>query len=755
MGPRIGGDYQKKPINGLRMQQAGKEWKGQTGDSRRKLPDMPVPLRGSGGGPVGEALQVPDKDTKAMMGTEDTPGGKASLHPQDLRPSVFHSIKFFVLCHSLLQLAQLMISGYLKSSISTVEKRFGLSSQTSGLLAAFNEVGNTALIVFVSYFGSRVHRPRLIGYGALLVTVAGVLMTVPHFISEPYRYDHTSPADLSQDFEASLCLPTSKAPAPAPALSNSSCSGSTEVQHLAVVGIMFTAQTLLGVGGVPIQPFGISYIDDFAHSSNSPLYLGILFAVTMMGPGMAYGLGGLMLRLYVDIDRMPAGGISLTSKDPRWVGAWWLGFLISAGAVALAAIPYFFFPKEMPKEKHELRFRRKVLAVSNSPVSKGEDSPSEQSPGASPEKKDGLAQMAPDLTVIQFIKVFPRVLLRTLRHPIFLLVVLSQVCMSSMVAGMATFLPKFLERQFSVTASYANLLIGCLTIPLAILGIVAGGILVKRLRLGPMHCGILCLLGALLCLLLSTPLFFMGCSTHHIAGINHQPGAQPGLELFPGCMEPCSCPSDDFNPVCDSSARVEYLTPCHAGCTSRLVQEARDKSQVFYTNCSCVAGGGPVPAGSCESPCSHLVLPFMILVSLGAAVASVTHTPSFMLILRGVKKEDKTLAVGIQFMLQRVLAWMPSPVIHGSAIDTTCVYWAQSCGRRAVCRYYDHDLLRNRFIGLQFFFKTGSLACFALILAILRQQEKEEGTKATMSSPGLQQQLLVSGPKKEPEESRV
>ncbi|XP_026939202.1 solute carrier organic anion transporter family member 2B1 isoform X1 [Sagmatias obliquidens] len=706
-------------------------------------------------GPIGEELQVPDKDTKAMVGTEDTPGGKARPNPQDLRPSVFHSIKFFVLCHSLLQLAQLMISGYLKSSISTVEKRFGLSSQTSGLLAAFNEVGNTALIVFVSYFGSRVHRPRLIGYGAVLVTLAGVLMAVPHFISEPYRYDHTSPADMPQDFEASLCVPTTEAPTSAPAPSNISCSGYTEVQHLAVVGIMFTAQTLLGVGGVPIQPFGISYIDDFAHNSNSPLYLGILFAVTMMGPGMAYGLGSLMLRLYVDIDRMPEGGISLTSKDPRWVGAWWLGFLISAGTVALAATPYFFFPKEMPKEKRELRFRRKVLAVSDPPVSKGEDASSERSPGESPEKKDGLAQIASDLTVIQFIKVFPRVMLRTLRHPIFLLVVLSQVCMSSMVAGMATFLPKFLERQFSVTASYANLLIGCLTIPLAIVGIVVGGILVKRLRLGPMHCGTLCLLGALFCLLLSTPLFFMGCSTHQIAGINHQPGAQPGLELFPGCTEPCSCPSDDFNPVCDSSARVEYLTPCHAGCRSRVVHEAPDKGQVFYTNCSCVVGGGPVLAGSCDSACSHLVLPFMILVSLGAALASVTHTPSFMLILRGVKKEDKTLAVGIQFMLLRVLAWMPSPVIHGSAIDTTCVYWAQSCGRRAVCHYYDHDLLRNRFIGLQFFFKTGSLACFALILAILRQQDKEEGTKATIPNPGLQQQLLASGAKKEPEESRV
>lgn len=80
--------------------------------------------------------------------------------------------------------------------------------------------------------------------------------------------------DMPQDYEASLCQPTTLVPAPTPAPSNSSCSSNTEAQHLAVVGIMFMAQTLLGVGSVPIQPFGISYIDDFAHNSNSPLYLG-------------------------------------------------------------------------------------------------------------------------------------------------------------------------------------------------------------------------------------------------------------------------------------------------------------------------------------------------------------------------------------------------------------------------------------------------------------------------------------------------
>ncbi|KFO99642.1 Solute carrier organic anion transporter family member 2B1, partial [Calypte anna] len=578
--------------------------------------------------------------------------------------------QFFVFCHGFLQLSQLLVSGYLKSSISTIERRFGLSSQTSGLLASFNEVGNTLLIVFLSYFGSRVHRPRFIGSGALLVSLAGFLMALPHFLTGPYQYDQSVTSRISPLFPTGPLSNTTDLCQPGVVssqgnLSDVGCTPHAARENQEVLLIMFIAQVLLGIGGVPIQPFGISYIDDFASERNSPLYLGILFSVTVIGPGVAFMLGSAMLRFYVDIDKISGDEVQLTNKDPRWVGAWWLGFLVAASLVALSAVPYFFFPREMPKEV-------------------------------------GKRSQVPF-----FLVDFPLVLLRNLRHPVYLLVVLAQVNISAMVAGLATFMGKFLERQFSLTASLANMLIGAVNIPGSMVGIVVGGAILKRFQMSLRQCSAMCILGMFLCLLVAFPLLFLGCPTQKVMGVTYSQSFPihsfhpVGLAGTPHPHHACP-PRGHPCDACGSCPGISIADEQPLGLLSSLQN---------YTNCSCISENGLMGSakpGTCGTGCSHLLLPFVVLSCLAGILASTSHTPSFMLILRSIQPEDKSFALGIQFMLLRVLAWMPGPVLYGSAIDTTCILWEKKCERKASCRYYDNNLFRQRFLGLQFFFEVGA-----------------------------------------------
>ncbi|XP_054481487.1 solute carrier organic anion transporter family member 2B1 isoform X2 [Anoplopoma fimbria] len=641
--------------------------------------------------------------------TSDPKGSR----PPARRRSLFNNIKFFVFCHSLLQLSQLLVSGYMKSSISTIERRYGFSSQKSGLLASFNEVGNTVLIVFVSFLGSRVHRPRCIGGGALLACLASLMMAMPHFLGGAYEY--TDRVRSSGKNSSALCQ--SESPLTASS-SNQSCSRQESHAQQGVYPLLLLGQLMLGIAAVPIQPFGISFIDDYASRKNSPLYLGILLAVTSIGPAFGFISGSLMLRFYVDFDKLSKDQIKLTHKDLRWVGAWWLGFLVASCLLFLTALPYFFFPRSMPKED-------------------GDEDDVESRPDS---KKQQQTNPIQEMSLLQFLKSFPRIALRTLQSPIYLLVVLAQVNLAALLAGLATFMAKFIERQFSQTVSFSTMMIGGVCIPLAVLGTVLGGVLMRRLNLSVSGASRLCTGAILLCLFSSTPLLFIGCPTQKIAGVFPIPNSNALL-----CSAGCQCPEEAFNPVCGSDG-VEFRSPCHAGC---ITIETYPNNATNYIGCRCVDGLGVATPGTCGSGCSGLLPPFVALLGITSFIASFSQTPSYMMILRTVPTEDKSFAVGVQYMLFRVLAFMPGPVLYGSVIDTTCILWGKKCGIDTSCQYYNLDHFRQRFLGVQVVFVCGGLLCFLLTVLVLRRRRAGLQEPQPVGKGGYE---LVRGSSKEKQE---
>ncbi|XP_027876143.1 solute carrier organic anion transporter family member 1C1-like [Xiphophorus couchianus] len=64
-------------------------------------------------------------------------------------------------------------------------------------------------------------------------------------------------------------------------------------------------------------------------------------------------LGSYIAELYVDVGCVDMESITITPKDSRWVGAWWLGFLVSSSLLLVSSIPFWFLPRSLPKQGHE------------------------------------------------------------------------------------------------------------------------------------------------------------------------------------------------------------------------------------------------------------------------------------------------------------------------------------------------------------------------------------------------------------------
>ncbi|XP_046468957.1 solute carrier organic anion transporter family member 3A1 isoform X1 [Neodiprion pinetum] len=650
----------------------------------------------------------------------------------------FAGIKVFVFLLSfLVTLQQALSSGYINSVITTIEKRFEIPSSLSGLIASSYEIGNVITVIFVSYLGSRRHIPVWIAIGAVIMGIGSMIFMVPHFTAEPNlgTASNNSSSDnicrgvslREQDMGLGRLSTGLSSPPLAPHnnLRGDNCiQGSPSTAGPVMLFVL--AQLLLGCGGSPLFTLGTTYIDDHVRPESASLYIGCMYSMAAFGPVLGFLLGAYLLSFHMD--SFAGTIISIDPGDHRWVGMWWGGFLLCGLLLVLVAVPFFSFPKTLQREKEKIRIIEKSKPITAKEKEQNKEPMKEQTSDNTAYGKD--------------VKDIPRSMWRLVCNPVYVVTCLGACMELVIVSGFVVFLPKYLETQFSLGKSQASIFTGSIAIPGACIGIFFGGCLLKRLELRPKGAVQFVLVSNIICLVCYGLLFFLGCDNVKMAGTtipyfnSTTKGPEPfQVNLTAACNFGCECRMTDVEPVCGNNG-LTYFSPCHAGCTAF-------SSKSNFTNCACIHGNlSMVPpaapefaevtvvpvatAGPCTSPC-RTIFPFLILLFFMTFIVAVTQMPLLMIVLRSVSEEERSFALGMQFVIFRLFGYIPAPILFGNLIDSTCILWKSTCGEKGGrCLLYDIEQFRYRYVGLCAGIKILALALFLVDWWLVRRRRHLE-----------------------------
>ncbi|XP_077324795.1 solute carrier organic anion transporter family member 1C1 isoform X1 [Lithobates pipiens] len=630
-------------------------------------------------------------------------------------------LKIFLAAMCFVYFAKALSGSYLKSTITQIEKRFEIPSSLAGIIDGSFEIGNLLVILLVSYFGAKLHRPKLIGSGCLLMSLGTLLIAVPHFIMGRYTYEGTPVHPFNSTIAVPPCLRDSKDQKLYSEIEKSrmntdhGCDGDLASNMWLCV---LLGNLLRGVGEAPIQPLGISYIDDYAREDNVAFYIGCIQTAAVIGPIFGFLLGSLCASLFVDIGFVDLNQVPITPQDSHWIGAWWLGYLVAGTISLFATIPFWFLPKEQPRP--DLR--------------KNSSTPSEQSKFILEDVKDPKIEGP----LLRMSKDFLPSLKDLLGNPVFFLYLCGSVFQFNSLVGMVTYKPKYIEQQYGQTSTQTNFIIGLINIPAVALGIFSGALIMKKFRINILGAAKLLLISAVIGYLMLMTLFLLGCERSTVAGLtfSYEGSAQISSQESPNsqCNLQCLCPKNNWDPVCGDN-EVTYYSACYAGCR----MSNRTGNTAVYYNCSCVMqpllglSGGSATAGPCAKGrhCSRMFLYFMAISVVTSFTLSLGGTPGYILLLRCIKPELKSLALGIYTMAIRVLAGVPAPMYLGALIDSTCLKWgSRSCNRRGFCRLYNTDRFRFIYLGMTVALGAGFIFFSSAIFFMLRKQCLSEESHA-------------------------
>uniref|UniRef100_A0A3B4XCN2 Solute carrier organic anion transporter family member n=1 Tax=Seriola lalandi dorsalis TaxID=1841481 RepID=A0A3B4XCN2_SERLL len=564
-------------------------------------------------------------------------------------PSGWH---LFIVALSFAYFSKALTGTYMKSSITQIERRFDLSSTHIGLIDGSFEMGNLLFLAVVSHFGAKLHRPRLIAVGCFLMAVGAFLTGLTHFFMGRYKYDTIIQVFQNDSMNIAACVDPLKT---LECICHYAACVKESGSNMWIY--VFLGNALRGIGETPVTPLGIAYIDDFAKAENSPFYIACLQTITLLGPMFGFLLGSYCAKLYVDIGYVDMESVTITPKDARWVGAWWMGFLVSSALLLISSIPFWFLPL-----LEQIFFYFVCI-----------------------------------FTGCLFTGFLPS-LKRLLGTPAYFLLLCGSVLKFNSFIGLFTFKAKYMEQQFGQSASRANFLIGVLNLPAVAVGIFLGGLLMKRYKLSVVSGAQLSFATSFMAYLLLLLQFGTKCDNIPVAGltISYNGTSYESEMLFSECNRDCSCSAEEWDPVCSDSG-ITYISPCMAGCLSSSgygKNTVRPHTRMYKHSGSSTS----VKLGQCPhaKDCSRSFTSYMAVSVLSSFINSLGATPGYMVIIRCISPELKSLALGMQALVTRTLGGIPAPVYFGALIDSTCLKWSiKKCGGRGACRIYDSEILHG------------------------------------------------------------
>lgn len=88
----------------------------------------------------------------------------------------------------------MVVNGLVNIVITTIEKRFGMNSFQSGLIAGGYDVASFLCLIPVTYFGGsdRSSKPRWLGLGVIVMGIGSLIFASPHVLYGKYKNTDTN-----------------------------------------------------------------------------------------------------------------------------------------------------------------------------------------------------------------------------------------------------------------------------------------------------------------------------------------------------------------------------------------------------------------------------------------------------------------------------------------------------------------------------------------------------------------------------------